>query len=228
MKKLVVIFFLLPLFFTGCNLFDNKPEIQANGLTQDINTLVPQTTIDEMTTLGMPINSGNTPPTLGSGSTGIIYKASPFVLKSSNRTGDSPGNLYGDYYVKFYNQDNTKLALTLDYSNAGETGTGLGSFIVGTGNKFTVFAKVNSTSKGYSAVLVHVISGTLTTTGIQDLYFANFMVDNNGNLGGVWINNGEGRVLYDSDGNSPIVSSYSAVPAQKSTEFSTGNSLRLY
>lgn len=229
MKKFLVIFFLLSLVFTSCNLFElSKPVIQANGLTQDINSLVPQTTIDAMKNLGMPINSGDTPPILGSGSTGVIYKASPFILKSSNRAGDVPGHQFADYYVKFYNQNNTKLTLTLDYSNGGETGTGLGSFIVGTGNAFTVFAQVNSTTKGYSAVLVHVISGTLTSTGIQNLYFANFMVDNKGNAGNVWINNGEGRVIYDSDGNSPIVTSYSAVQAQKSPGLSSGNNLKLY
>lgn len=221
MKKLQLVIFLIPLIFSAC-LDLNKPKLEENGLTKEINNLVPQSIIDEMKTLGMPINSGNTPPSMGIGTTGNIYKASPFTLINSNRSSDTPGSVYSDYYVKFYGQDNSKLTLTVDYSNGGETGVGLGSFIVGKGSKFTIFAEVNSTYLSYSAIFVHVISGTLNNNKIEDLYFANFMIDNNGNPGGVWIENGEGRIFYDSDGDSPQVESFSAAPSQKAKQVSLG------
>jgi hypothetical protein len=47
---------------------------------------VPQSLIDEMESVGMPIYTGNRPPTLSIG--GKTYKATPFVLGGTNITGD--------------------------------------------------------------------------------------------------------------------------------------------
>lgn len=203
MKKFRVSLLIIPFALMGCDLLF-APPLEKNGLTADINKLVPQSIIDEMESIGMPIFTGNRPPNLGL-STGKSYKASPFILKSSNRSGDTPGYTFADYYVNFHEQNNSDLTVKINYKNGGEEGSGLGAFIVGKDSEFTVFAEVNSTYMSYSAKMVHVISGTVTTTGIKDLYFANFMVDNYGNVGKVWIENEEGRVIYDTDGTSEIV-----------------------
>lgn len=212
MKKIILFCFILSLFTTSCK--DAGPVIEENGLTKDINDIVPQSIIDEMESLDMPIYTGTNPPNIGIGTIGRSYKASPFILVSSNITNDSPGSQFGDYYFKLYDQNSDDLTIKLTYSNSGEEGTGLGGYIVGDNNKFSIFAEVNSTYKSSNAVLVHVISGTLTSDGIEDLYFANFMIDNNENVGGYWIENGEGRVIYDSDGLSETISSFNA-PQQK-------------
>lgn len=189
------------LAFSSCKKDSKKDnKVDDNGLTQDINQLIPDSILTIMQNLGMPINGGETPPSLEG-----TYFASPFVLKSSNIPSDTPGYTFADYTVTFYEQNNDQLSIKMDYTNGPESGSGLGGFIVGAGDKFSVFAEVNSTYSIYSAKLVHVISGTLTGTGITGLYFANFMIDNNGNPGAVWIENGEGRVIYDSDGSSPKV-----------------------
>ncbi len=60
----------------------------------------------------------------------------------------------------------------------------------------------------YPAKLLQIISGTLTSEGIKDFYFLNYMIDNYGNEGGYWIENGEGRVIYDSDGISPVTDNF--------------------
>jgi len=205
------------LFTTSCK--DTGPVVEENGLTKDINDIVPQSIIDEMESLNMPIYTGANPPNIGLGTTGKSYKASPFILKSSNRTNDNPRYQFADYYVKLYDQNSDDLTIKVDYENGVEKGSGLGGYIVGDNNKFSIFTEVNSTATNsnneiLSAVLIHVISGTLTSSGIEDLYFANFMLDNNGNAGGYWIENGEGRVIYDSDGLSETISSFSA-PQQK-------------
>jgi len=185
----------LVLFFTACKKEEIAPKVNEDGLTKEITDLVPQSILDEMAALGMPINGGANPPILED-----TYLASPFILLSSNRPGDSPGNSFAAYQVTFSGQDNDELTLMVDYENGGERGTGIGSFIVGEGCEFSVFVEVNSTYSGASAKLTHVISGELQGNGIKDLHFANFMLDNNGNPQGVWIENGEGRVLHDSDG----------------------------
>lgn len=185
------------IIFTSCGKYG---DYLKGGLSKDIQNLVPDSIMTIITDLGMPINKGNNPPDL----TGT-YLASPFVLKSSNRSGDVAGKTFSDYEVKFYNQDDTELTLTVDYVNGPEQGSGLGSYLAGSGKKFSVFAELNSTYQGHPAKIVHIISGTITTTGISNLYFANVMIDNFGNPGGIWIEIGECRIIYDSDGNSPKI-----------------------
>ncbi len=200
--NLVAVAFVLSLIVAGCKKDDKKDDkkVEENGLTQEINQLIPDSIIQAMVALGMPINRGGTPPNIAGS-----YMARPFILKSSNIPSDWIGAQFADYEVTFYDQDNEKLSVKLDYLNGPESGTGLGSFIVGSNNVFSVFAEVNSTYSGTNAAMVHVISGVLAADGIHDLYFANFMINNNDNPGGYWIANGEGRVLYDSDSLSPKV-----------------------
>lgn len=192
------------LLFTSCKDLFKSDSTTTNELSTEIKNIVPDATLKKITDLGMPIFKGSAPTNLVN-----YFKASPFVLKASNRSSDVIGNTYSDYVFYIHDQDNAKLSIKLDYKNGPESGTGLGGFTSGNGNDFSVFVKVRSTnSSSGNADLIHIISGTMTSTGIKNLYFANFMLDNYGNSG--WIANGEGRICYDSDGNSPIVTSLSA------------------
>lgn len=204
---------MLGLLSVGCkkDKKDDNGKVEDNGLTQEINNLIPDSIITKMVDLGMPINRGGTPPALNGN-----YYASPFVLKASNVPGDSPGYTFSDYSLTLFEQNNDDLTVKLSYVNGPESGTGIGGFVVGSGNNFTVFAEVNSTYISYNAKMVHVISGTLTATGIEDLYFANFMLDNFDNPGGIWIGEGEGRIIYDSDGFSEKTTGKKSVPADLS------------
>ena len=177
-----------------------KDKTSPKKLSDDIQNIVPDTILNKITSLGMKINKGLEPPDIENG-----YLASPFELSASNIPDDySVGSNFSDYYFRLYDQDNEDLTIKLDYSNGGETGTGLGGFISGDGNKFSVFVEVNSEYNSYPAKLIHIISGTITDEGIDNLYFSNFMLDNFDNESGYWIENGEGRVLIDSDNLSPI------------------------
>ncbi len=201
MKKYSIyyLFFIFALFVYGCK-DDVSNLVNEDGLTKEIVNLVPDSILTEMKSMGMPIYGGKNPPNIENS-----YIASPFVLKASNRESDEIGHTYSDYYVKFHNQDNKNLKIKMDYQNGREKGTGMGSYIVGEGSKFSVFIEVNATENEDSkAKLVHVVSGEWTSDGIKNLYFANFMLDNYGNTSGYWIENGDGRVIYDSDSFSPI------------------------
>ena len=154
---------------------------------------------------GMPINGGNKPPTIEG-----TYIATPFELVSTTVPDDPEEHVFSDFIVTFKNFNARKLTLELDYENGPETGTGLASFVVGEDNKFSMFCEIKSTQLLlFKAEAIMVISGTLTENGIEDFYLANFMIDNHGNTVpfgiidddlGVWIPNGTGRVIYDSDG----------------------------
>ena len=216
MKKMIYLFwvFAIALFMNSCDSGDLSSLVNEEGLTQEIVNLVPDTILNEMESMGMPIYGGENPPNIENS-----YIASPFVLKASNRESDQIGHTYSDYYVKFYNQDNSKLSISMNYLNGPETGTGMGSYIVGDDNKFSVFVEVNAEADdGSKAKMVHVISGEWASDGIKNLYFANFMLDNYGNTTGYWIENGDGRVIYDSDGFSPVTDSFKSMimPGEKS------------
>lgn len=202
--NLMIVALALSYIVVGCKKDDKKEDkkkVEENGLTTEINKIIPDSIVQTMISLGMPVNRGGNPPTI----TGT-FMCKPFILKASNRPGDAVGSRFADYEVTFYDQDNDELTIKLDYVNGPESGSGLGSFIVGSGNNFSVFAEVISSSSGTKATLVNVLSGELMDDGIHNFHFANFMIDNQGNAQGIWIENGEGRILYDSDSISEITS----------------------
>jgi len=186
-----IIIVMASFFITSCT-----EKVEENGLTVDINAIVPDSILASMEIQGLPINGGNKPPKLEG-----TFVASPFDLVSSTVPDDPEFHTFSDFIITFKNFDKRDLTVEIDYDNGPETGIGLGSFIVGEDDKFSVFCEINSTQLWvFKATAIMVISGTLEDGGIRDFYVANFMIDNNGNEAEVWIDNGTGRVIYDSDG----------------------------
>ena len=120
-----------------------------------------------------------------------------------------------DMYVSFSDQNNSTLTVNVDYSLQAEgpwwttitmSSSGPGSFIVGEGDKFTVFLDGTREQSGYTAKTVEVFSGEISDAGIKDYQWAVIMVDDRGDPLGQWIENGEGYLKKDSDGVSPKVS----------------------
>ncbi len=187
----------------SCKKEKKQKDVNDEGLTEEIVNLVPDSILVEIKSMGMPINGGATPPNIEDS-----YIASPFVLKATTVNTFQIGHTFADFKVRFQNQDNNELSISMDYINGGETGTGMESYVVGENNKFSVFCEVNADHNGSSAKMVIIISGEVATGGIKDLYLSNFMLDNYGNPSGYWIGNGKGRVIYDSDGFSPTTNSF--------------------
>ena len=177
---------------------DDKPA--DSGLTQEVRNFVPDSILNKIKELGMPINEGNTPPNIEKS-----YLAKPFILKASNRPSDPVGMQFYDYTVRFYAQNNEKRTIKCDYVNGNEIGTGLGSYVSGKDGLFTVFSEMDISNGVDSAKIVQVISGMLIEGGIKDFHYANFMLNNYGNPHSSFIENGEGRIIYDSDGMSEKV-----------------------
>jgi len=200
--------FILLILFIGCTEDEeeinvNQVTVEANGLTESINNLVPEYIIEEMKSLGMPIYTGDSPPK----NLENIYLATPFVLKGSNISTDVIGFKFADNYLKLYNQNNNSLTINVDYKNGNESGKGIGSFIVGKFSSFSIFSEIKVVKNGKIAKTVYIYSGTIADDGIENLHIAGFMVDNNGNSP-PFIKNGNGRVFYDSSGFSEIVNSF--------------------
>ena len=200
-------------------------ELRANGLTEDINNLVPEYIVDELKRLGMPVNTGFTPPTVNG-----IYNITQFVLKNSNITNDwANGTRFNDVRVRLYDQNNSNLTIryedaNINYTTGAVTSTSAGTsaYIVGNGNLFTVFVRVISTrSTGETAELVFIISGTMSGVNVNSMHWANFMLNNNGHA--VYMSNGSGRVFYDLDGVSEKV--LSLTPSEVPTKSGAGVSV---
>ena len=202
-QAIIYLLLIVSVLITACDKSDD-PILEENGLTRSINDLVPQSILVEIESLGMPIYKGDTPPNIEN-----IFQVDSYILKNSNIDNDEIGKKYGEMRIQFSNQNNKNLEVDFQYAQGSKTGSGPGSFIVGKNNQFTVFAKVVNSE---NAILTRIISGTLTDNGISNCYVALFMIDNKGveDL----IENGEGRVLYDSDGISPVVTELELKSAQ--------------
>ncbi|MFW5700144.1 MAG: hypothetical protein ACOCWM_00505 [Cyclobacteriaceae bacterium] len=204
-KHIVFIAIIIVGFFFSCSKEESEepaPQVNEDGLTQEITDLIPQSIIDEMKSLGMPIYGGNNPPGVE-----MTYVLSPFVLVESNRPDDfSPGSIFADIEVKIYDQNNKDLLTKLEYTTGTESGIGLNSFIVGNSNNFSVFSEVKLTKNSKNAQAVYVFSGTLDKENqvVRNAYAANFMLDNNGD-DAFFIKDGEGRVFKDDDEESSII-----------------------
>ncbi|MDR0414359.1 MAG: hypothetical protein LBH84_02980 [Prevotellaceae bacterium] len=176
--------------------------LDEQGITEEINKIVPKEIQDEMRDLGLPIYGGGNPPSLSG-----TYKVAPAILKKSNfQDGYSPGELFNDAYLTFSEQNNTNLTIKVTQIEGDALGWGNGAFIVGEGNNFTVFVELINEKEGkYYCTSAEIFSGTMTPSGIRNLHFALVMIDDNGNP--ELINNGNGRLFYDSDGISERVNS---------------------
>lgn len=211
--KLLGVFAMILLVSAGCGGSDdsNGAEIQDNGLSRNINDLVPEETLNTIRNMGMPIYGGGEPPKIEG-----TYKIAPNILFNSNVPNDfSKGYRFNDYTVEFSDQNNDDLTVKTKIASISgsksDKGQGVGSFIVGENNQFSVFVKVEGVSNGQEYTTINVYSGILTERGIEGLYHSLFMLDDRGDAKNVLIENGDGRVFYDGDGISERISSSSLV-----------------
>ena len=193
--KNIYLFSLLCVFLTIACSKDEHP-CDERGLTKEITDLVPPAILDSIEKYNFEIYGGMNPPDI----TGS-YLANPFVLEASNVPGDFVGRTLADYKVTFDNVDLSNLELSLTYENGPERGIGIGSYIVGEGNRFSVFLKVDvEHTSGYKAEAVTVISGVKTNLGIADFRTAVFVIEDFGDPGNYFIEIGQGRIVVDGDG----------------------------
>lgn len=191
----IAILFSFALFVTSCDSDDDGAQLDENGLTKDITNLVPQEILTIMIENGLPIYGGANPPNIEG-----EYLVSPLILLNSNVPGESPGVEFPDLELFFRGQNNRDLKVMVNTNVGDEMGVGLGSFIVGDDCEFSVFVEIFVTrNSDNDAKAVQVFSGCLSEDGIKDLITAVFVIDDNGDPYNEFIENGEGRVLYDED-----------------------------
>ena len=151
---------LLALLAAGCKNKDVAAD-PSKGLSAKIQGIVPQAVLDDLKTKGLAINEGSQPPQLAG-----IFIASPYTLLSPYGSGDgwAKGKVISDYKFRFYDQVGDEVKL--DFKQSNETATGLGSYVSGFGNKFTIFAQTKGTQSGIDNTQLSVISGELSDAGV--------------------------------------------------------------
>ncbi len=153
----------------------------------------------------MPIHMGVTPPRIEG-----TYFLDPQVTvycEDQSVGGYDPGQIVNSEYLKFSNQNMSNNTLDLEsideYFRTYEAGEG--AFIAGTGNNFTAFFNTEGYSIGEAGHKIYtklatVISGTYTSSGIKDLYYAFVMVDKQNDINDELMNEGIFRIFRDQDG----------------------------
>lgn len=223
--------------FASCDLIDSlKKESNdveeedlvefVDGISRDILDFVSEEELAILEdTLGVTIYRGNNPPQLD-----FSMKASPMLLTKTNVPNDVQiGHRYADMYMKLYDQNDREFTIEVDYLQmnyeSGDivaTSTGLGSYVIGSGTGFSIFAKIETISQGDETVMLQLFSGRLTNNGVADFQTAILMLENYGRTDR-FIPNGTGRAFSDGDD----LSEFTDFPVVKRIEISDEYGLRL-
>lgn len=204
-------FFLVMLCFSTI-LFSCKKEAESNddtGLSQDIKNFVPQSVIDSMRKWGMIINEGKNPPVI----TGI-YNFTRNLCVFDNSRYNQTGDYFADYRFRFRNQDNDKLTISLDYKalSAADSASGVGSFIAGNDNSFTVFVNIHGVAEEISYAQIGFYSGIKTENGIDHFQTGFYLTEKGPDPSNKIVAVGSSRIFNDEDEQSETNAVYRPAP----------------
>ena len=173
-----------------------------NTNDERLNNVVPEEIQEKMSNY-MPIYQGVNPPNVEG-----TYYIDPFETvfcedyDASSSTKYYPGYIVSSCYCQFLNQNNVNN--TIDFRDVSETGNstdvGSGAFISGSGNNFTAFFNTYGESNGIKTRTALVVSGTKTSEGIANLYYAFIMVEKGDDPDHKLMDEGIFRVFRDQDG----------------------------
>lgn len=203
MQKSIYVLLLGAALAAGCK---KKESNYRYDLPTVVQQIVPEALIDTLRSKGMVINEGLTPPAL----TGI-FRASPFELFAPYGPEDSwkKGKVIGDYKYRFYDQSADKVSIKVDSKqpSGNDTSTGLGAFVAGKNNSFTIFAEVSGTTGKATYKQLAVISGEISAQGIRNFQYS-FILKEKNDPNDELIAAGKARVWRDSDALSPSEATY--------------------
>lgn len=180
----------------GCSKKSDKDE----EIDTRIDDVVPEE-IQERLNAYMTIYRGVNPPNIE----GCYLLDDPEVVfcEDEDDGGYEPGETgFVEEYIRFSNQDMKKN--TVDYEELDDYSeqSGEGAFISGDGNDFTAYFNTTGTYDGIYGIYIKtalVISGTKTSSGIENLRYAFIMVEKGDDPDEYLMDEGVFRVFKDSD-----------------------------
>jgi hypothetical protein len=201
MKKLKIILWLcLPLLVSSCLQIGNDTlilpeEDYVGGLEETIDKDIISEKIQNNIEKNMPIYEGKTPPVVDG-----VYLISPMVAVYASDSEHLPDE-FDDFTIKFSDQDKRN-SLKYEgkyYANSVAEGSDEVT-IIGKGKNFTAYFTTTGLSEGISIKKAVVISGTLTSSGIKNLYYSFVVLEKGYDPNKELMNVGEYRIFTDSDG----------------------------
>lgn len=191
------------LLLNGCKKTDPAP-----GLSAQIQEIVSADLLNTMKTQGMPINEGANPPNIEG-----IFASSPHILVVPyDGDNNKAGFVFSELIMKFSDQNNASDgSVSIDTKSAGTTSTGIGGFISGSGNKFSLFAELDVKYGTATAKQVRVFSGEITPTGIQDFY-TTLVIKEKNDPDNLLLAIGKMRIIKDGDGLASKLSAFRIAP----------------
>ncbi len=169
------------------------------ALPEDIPTAVQNVLSEEdilrLEALGLVIYRGRTPPQVE----GRYLANTVTLVESSFEDPLSPGHRFAPATLVF--RDQVGSDLRVEFQQAGSQGEGVGGFISGAGDGFSVYAILDGISNGIQNQTVQIYSGRLRDDGIEDLQIALYMVRKEGDADNrLLIPEATGRLVEEEDG----------------------------
>ncbi|MES2111125.1 MAG: hypothetical protein V4577_20390, partial [Bacteroidota bacterium] len=163
--------------------------------------------IDSLKKDGLKINDGLTPPAVEGN-----YFFSPDYCTYDNSGGGI--TIYADLTFSLTNQNKSASTISLKYKtpDSEETGSDFtADYISGSNNFFTVFAQANDTTHNIPSVLLEIISGEFTSSGIKNMQFAFYSKSKGPDPDNLLVPVGTTRIFEDEDGFSETRATFSTL-----------------
>lgn len=164
-------------------------------LSAKIQQIVPATLLNDLKTKGMPINEGVNPPNIEG-----VFISNPHTLEVPYE-GDSytKGTVFNNLAFQFSKQNTAELSVNIDVKSGSTVASGIGGFISGTGNKFSIFSELSIKYGTATGKQVRIFSGEITPQGIKDFYTTLVFTEKN-DPDKIFIEIGAARIIKDGDG----------------------------
>ncbi|WP_316829774.1 hypothetical protein [Pedobacter aquatilis] len=194
----------LTIAITSCSKDDNlveeinKVEIQKKQIQQ----IIPDIYLDSLKKLGLTINTGITPANVEGN-----YAINPLLLEATNIPNDVKiGYRFSDARLNLSKQDADFNIFLLGKNFLAERDTSIVTAISGTGNDITVYGKVKSNRGGKVAEFAIILTAKLENKTFKGFKYGLICISNkNGATDNTFIKEGQGRLIYESDGLSTAI-----------------------
>ncbi len=161
---------------TDLDLFEPEPPPPIEDVPDGVNELLTSEDVEALRAVGMQVYTGDTPP----------WIEGDYLLDTLTISYDDVSGAIGapiiETYLGFHDQDNDDGTLDTSLHDAISDGTGLGGFVSGEGDCFTVWVRFDGHNFPDDCVyqMAQLFSGCVDDAGIEDLQFGYVLVDRSG------------------------------------------------
>lgn len=209
MKRFTTHTFLLlaVLIVFSCKKDEEQPVNELQELKElqqaKIEDIIPAQYLDTLNTLGLVVNEGTAPPNING-----VFKLSPLILSASNIKTDVIGNSFVDATIQLSGQNNSNFDINMLGKNfVSANDTSIVTVISGSGNKFSIYGKVKTSMNGKTAIFGILLSAEFVGGTMKNAKYGVINIDNS-NGEGVFIKEGQARLVTETDGISEALDSF--------------------